>query len=132
MFCEKRYNMIIWFLGLIISSSLCRQKFDMSMFSHIFNSFTKNGIIHQLKKIFFKIFVFFLKSVYISLYGFSLAFWLNLITLWTLFKTNLWFNACFNFLMCITCPVLSCKSAASFSTLSVFILSGKKDKSLWC
>ena len=41
------------------------------------------------------------------------------------------FNACFQFIMCITHSVLSCKLATSFSTFSIFILSGKNDKSLW-
>ena len=61
-------------------------------------------------------FAFFLKSVFISIYGFSQIFWLNLITLWTFFETNLWFNACSKFLMCIAYSVLSCKLATSFST----------------
>ena len=76
-------------------------------------------------------FAFFLRSVFISIYGFIQAFWLNLITLWNFFKNNPWFNACFKFLMCITYPVLSCKLATSFSTFSIYLLSGKNGKSLW-
>ena len=41
------------------------------------------------------------------------AFWLNLFTLLTCFKTNLWFNACFKFLMTIKYSVFSCKLATS-------------------
>ena len=96
------------------------------MFSNILYSFSKNCIIHQLKKMFFKIsFCFFFKSMFIWIYGFRRAFWINSIILWTSFKTNLWFNACFKFLMCITYSVLWCKSATSFSTISIFILSVK-------
>ena len=85
------------------------------MLSHIFDSFSKNGIIHQLKKYFSKsFFAFFLRSLFISMYGFIQAFWLNLITLRTFFKTNPWFNAYFKFLMCKTYSVLSYKSTTSF------------------
>ena len=69
--------------------------------------------------------------MFISIYGFSQTFWLNLITRCTFFKTNLWFNACFQFLMYITYSFLSCKLATSFSTFSVSSFSGKNDKSLW-
>ena len=85
------------------------------MFSHIFHSFSKDCIIYQLKTIFLKIiFCFFHRSVFISIYGISKVFWLNLITLLTFFKTNPWFNACFKFFMCITFSVLSYKIATSF------------------
>ena len=46
------------------------------------------------------------------------------------FFFNPWFNACFKFLMCITYSVLSYKLGKSYSTLSIFIFSGKKGKSL--
>ena len=109
--------MIIWFLYWITLFFFCCDKFNVSMFSHIFHSFFKKGINHQLKKIFFKILfsLFFLRSVFISIYSFNQAFWLNLITLWTFFKTNPWFNVCFKFLMWITHSVLSWKIATSFS-----------------
>ena len=65
--------------------------------------FQKTALFTNLKKPFPKLFtVFFLNFVLISIYGFSQAFWLYLITLWTSFKNNPWFNACFKFLMQIT------------------------------
>ena len=61
------------------------------MFSQIFQSFSKNWIIHQPKRIFFKIiFCFFLRSVFILIYDFNQAFWLNLIILFNFLKTNPW------------------------------------------
>ena len=47
--------MIIWFWHQIVPSSFCCDKFSISMVFHIFHIFSKNCIIHQLKKIFFKI-----------------------------------------------------------------------------
>ena len=47
--------MIIWFWHQIVPSSSCCDKFSISMVFHIFHIFSKNCIIHQLKKIFFKI-----------------------------------------------------------------------------
>ena len=90
-------------------------------------------IIHQRKKKPFSksFFAFILRSVLISIHGFSQAFWLNLMTFWSFFKTNPWFNAYFKFLMCIKYSALSCKLATSFLTFSIFVLSGKKSKSLW-
>ena len=97
---EKLCSMIFWLWHQIVSSSFSCHDFYVSVFSNIFRSFSKNSIIPQLKKIFFKI-----SLVFIPIYGFSQAFWLNLITLWTFFKTNLFFNACFKFLMCKTYSV---------------------------
>ena len=114
------------------SSIFCRGKFNISIFSHIFHSFSKNCILIILEKHFWKLsFAFFLRSVFISIYGFSQAFWLNLITLWTFSKTNPWFNAYFKFLMCVTYSVLSCKLAACCSTFSIFIISDQNGKSKW-
>ena len=45
---------------------------------------------------------FFLSSVLISVCGSSQAFWSNSIILCAFLNTNLWFNACFQFLICIT------------------------------
>ena len=101
------------------------------MFSHIFYSFSKNWIIHQLQKKSKSMFAFFLRSVFISIYGFSQAFWLNLITMGTFFGINPWLKACFWFLMYITYSVLWCKLASSFTTFSIFILSDKDGKSFW-
>ena len=69
--------------------------------------------------------------MFISIYGFSQTFWLNLIILWTFSKTNSWFNAYFKFLMCIRYSALPCKLATSLSIFSIFIFSGKNGKSLW-
>ena len=61
-------------------------KFDISMFPHIFHSFSKNCVIYSLEKIFFEIFFgFFLSFVFISMHHFSQGFWLNLKTLCTFF-----------------------------------------------
>ena len=70
-------------------------------------------------------------SVFMLTYSFRQAFWLNWITVWTFFKTNPWFNVCFKILMCIRYWVLLYKLATSFSTLFIFIFSGKNGKSLW-
>ena len=72
-----------------------------------------------------------LSLVFISIYGFNHASWLNLNTLCTSFNTNPWFNACFKALMCITYFSLSSILQTSFSTFPIFFLSGKNGKSLW-
>ena len=48
-----------------------------------------------------------------------------------IFDTNSWFNTCCKIHICITYFSLPCKLAASCLTYSIFILSGKKEKSLW-
>ena len=73
------FQMIIWFWHKIVSSLFSCYKFNVSMLSHIFHDFTKDWVIHELKKIFFK--AFFLSSAFISMYGFSQVFWLNLMIL---------------------------------------------------
>ena len=91
------------------------------MFSNIFHRFSKICIIHQLKKSSsISFFAFFLRSVFISTYGLSQTFWLNLINLWTFFKTNLLFNSCFKLLLWIIYLVLSCKF--DFSIFQAFRL----------
>ena len=78
--------MILLFSGATGLISLC--------FSHIVHGFCKNCIIHQLKQIFLKIiFAFFVRSVFISMYGFNQSFLLNLMILCTFSNTNQWFNA---------------------------------------
>ena len=48
---------------------------NISMFSHIFHTFSKNWIVYQLEKVFLKIsFCIFLSIVFISVQGFSQAF----------------------------------------------------------
>ena len=72
---------------------------DISMFSHIFHSFSKNYIIHQLEKFFFKVIFFFFSSVFISMYGFNQVSWLNLIILCT-FSMLLYDLICFCKISC--------------------------------
>ena len=92
--------------------------------------FFANCIIHQLlKKIFFKtILSIFLSSVFISMYGSSRAFWLNLMVLCHFSNTNQWYNACFKLLMCITYSLLSCKLATNSLNFLIYILLRKKSK----
>ena len=78
-----------------------------------------------LLKLSFK-FAFLLSSMFISMYGFRQAFRLNLMTLWNFFKTNLWFNASFKFLMWITYSFLSCKLATSFSLFQFSFFQAKR------
>ena len=53
---EKLCSIKILFSHQIVSSSFCCDKFYISMFSHIFDSFFKNCITHQLKKSFSRLF----------------------------------------------------------------------------
>ena len=71
------------------------------------------------------IFEFFLSTVFISMYGFNQALWLNLVTLCTLFNTNPWFSASFKVLICITHSWLSFKLHISFLSFPIFIISSK-------
>ena len=68
----------------------------------IFHSISEKCIIYQPEKNPFwnHFFAFFLSSVFISMYGFSQAFWLNLTTLLTFFDPRL--IGCFKFFMCMT------------------------------
>ena len=102
------------------------------MLSHSFHSSSKNCIIHQFKKVAFKIiFLIFVRSLFISIYYFSQGLWLKLITLRTFFKTNPRFNDTFKFLSCITHSVSSCNLTISFSILSILFFPGKNCKSIW-
>ena len=76
----------------------------------------------------FNPFLLFLTDLRSYQYDFSQAFWLNLTTLWSFFKTNSCFNVSFKFLNCIMYSVLSCKLATSFSTFSISILCRKNGK----
>ena len=121
------WNQIVPSRNQIVLSLFCCCKFYVSMFSKIFHSLSKNWVFYQPEKNFLKvIFTFSLISVFISIYGFSHVFWLNLITLCTLFNTGPWIKACFKFFMRTTYSVLSCNLATSFYTFSSFILSDKK------
>ena len=93
------------------------------MFSHIFMVFLRTALFINLKKYLKKFFfAFFLNSVFISIYGYSQAFWLNLMTLLTFVQSNLWFSACFRFLVFI----VSCKVTTTFSTFQFSFLQAKK------
>ena len=75
-------------------------------------SFSENCIIHQLEKINFEIIIcIFFNSVFFSMYGFSQASWLNLITVWSFSNTNPWLNTCFKVLLCMTYSFSSFKLA---------------------
>ena len=54
-FSEKNCCMIVWFWYQIIPSCFSCYKLDISMFSHIFYSFYKNCIVHQLESLFSRI-----------------------------------------------------------------------------
>ena len=119
--------MIVRFWYQIVSFFSVVTSLMFLFFSHIFYSFAQNCIVHQFKKVFFKIiFSFFLRSVFSSIHGFNHAFWLNLIILCTFCNSNPWFNACFKFLMCITYSVLSFKLATCFSTSLILLLKAKR------
>ena len=125
-------SMIIWFWCKIISSLFCYYKFNVSMFVFFFTFsifFLKTELFIKWKKSFSKLFfAFCLSSVFISIYGFSQTFSLNLIALWAYFKINPWINACFKFFMWMKYSVLSCNLVTWFSTFWSFILSGKNGK----
>ena len=91
--------------------------------------FPKNALFISLKKSFSKsFFAFFHSFVFISMYDFSKATLINLITLCSFFKTNPWYNACFKLILWIIIRFFYVNK--SFSIFSIFILSGKKGKSL--
>ena len=147
-------SFLLLILSATILSRLLIRFFIWVVLFNIFNSFVffKNCIIHQFEKMFFKIIFllalysyqrlfkhcvihqfekmlfenhFYLSSVFISTDDFRQAFWLNLMIRWyTFFNTNPWLSACSKFLICIKYFLL-CKLAISFSTFSIFILSGK-------
>ena len=62
-------------------------KFDVFLKTELFISFNKS--FSEL------LFAYFLSSVFISMYGFNYIFWLNSITLCTVFSVNPLFDACF-------------------------------------
>ena len=72
------------------------------MISRIFRCFPKTKLLICLKKSFLKPFCgSFLYLIFISMYGFNHAFWLNWI-LCTSFSFKPWFSACFKALLWIT------------------------------
>ena len=100
------------------------------MISYIFHCFSKTELFISLKKS-FSFFVSFLKSVFLLMYGFNHSFLLNWITLYTFFNIKPWFSACLKAIISIAYFSLSYISQVSFSTFSIFLLSGKNGKSLW-
>ena len=119
--------MIIWLWQQIFSSAFGCDKFNISLFFHVFHRFSKTAWNINFKKIFFKItFCFFLRSVFMSIYDFNQVFCQNLTIICKFFKNNPSFNAYFKFLMCITYSVLPWKLATSYLTFLIFMYSGKK------
>ena len=106
---EKFCGIKIWFWHQIVSSW-----FNISTFSHIFHSFWKLNYSFNSKTSFSKSFFPFVLGQCSYQY----------MVLAKHFKTNLWVNASFRFLLWITYSVSSCKLATSFSTLqfSFFLL----------
>ena len=111
--------MIVWFRHWIILFSFGCYKLDISIFSHIFLSYSRICIIHKLffLKILFFFCPFFRSAVFVSMYGFNKTSWL---TLCTFLKTNPQFNDCLKFLMYITYSFSSCKLARTFLQLFQF------------
>ena len=102
-FSEKKvyYGLLRFMIKSICLCIMCFDyyKFDISMFSHIFHSFSKNCIIYSLEKIFFEIFFgFFLSFVFMSMHHFSQGFWLNFKTLCTFFILTYDLMVALNFL----------------------------------
>ena len=106
----------------IVSSFFCCYKFNVPIFLMIFQFFQKMKTACHFEKFFSKSFsATFLKSLFVSTYGFRHTFWFNLLTLCTFFNTSPCVKACIQFLISIMYSVLSCKLATSFSTFSIFI-----------
>ena len=129
-FSEKKcFCLIVWSWHQVASSFFCFYKFYVSIFFTFSMVLPKLEVLLNLKKSFSKsFFAFFLSSVFRSMYGFNQSFLLNLTTQCTFFKTNPWFSACFQFFMFLFFN-LSCKLAASFSTLWIYIFPGKNSRS---
>ena len=63
---------------------------------------------------------------FILVYAYSQVFLLNLITPWTLLKTNSWFAPCFKFIMRITSSVLSPFRFFQFSFFEIKVVNHYK------
>ena len=100
-FCLKsRIKFTVWFCSeakLFLLPSVVTSL--MSLWFLTFSiAFQKLHYSSTWKKIFLKIiFCILFASVFISIYDFSQAFWLNLTTLWAFFNSNPLFTACFKF-----------------------------------
>ena len=94
--------------------------------------FPKTELFISFKKSFSNsFFASFLYLVFISMYVFNHAFWLNWITLRTFFSFKPWFSACFKALIWKADFSLSYILQIRFSTFSTFFRSGRNGKSLW-
>ena len=90
-FCETLCSKLVWFWHQIVSSPFCCYKFRT--FPIVF---PKTKLLISLKKSFSKSFWAFIFSlVFMSIYGFSHASWLNLLTPRTFFNSSPWFKAWF-------------------------------------
>ena len=94
---KKIYCITICFCHQIIPFCFGSYKVDISMFSLVS---PKTALFINLKNL-AQNHVLFFYSIFISMYGFNQAFWLNLMILCSFLNTNPWFNACFKFLMCV-------------------------------
>ena len=116
-------------LTTIIPSFFGCYKLGISMSSLIYHSFSENCTIRQFGNIFYEIFFFnfvLALCLYQCIILTKLLDWIKWnIYFWTFFNTNLWFNACFRFPMCITYSFLWRKLATFFFHFH------KIDKSLW-
>ena len=131
MLCAKLCSMIIWFWHQIVYFFSVVTRL-MSLYFLTF-SMVFREIIHQLKQNLFRIIFWFFSQFLWLMYDFNHVFWLQYFDYNSMFflklthdlmlALNLWFE--------ITYSVLSCKSATSFLTFSVFILSGKSGKLFW-
>ena len=93
---------------------------NISMFSHIFQGFSKSCIVNLKKYISKSFFVFYLSSLFISMYG---------LTLCNVFISNPWFNVCFNFFMHI--EFFFYHASWLHTNFLIFIYSSKNGKSFW-
>ena len=93
--------------------------------------FPKIALFINSKKSFSKSFLAsVLNLIFISMYGFKRASWLNWIILCTFFRTNPWFNACFNDFIWRKFFSLSLILQKSLLHFLIFILTDKNGKSL--
>ena len=87
------FFLLVWFWHYLIPSGFSCYK--LHIFSHISIVFPNAAWLISLKNLFQNHFLyfFFLSFVFISMYGFNQASWLNLMTLCTFFNTNPWFSS---------------------------------------
>ena len=110
---------VVWYFGsetnLFLFSSVATNLISL-WFLTFYIVFTKTALFISLKKSFSNLFfASFLNLVFMSMYDFKHAFWLNWITLRTLFSINPWFSTCFKILMWTSYFSLSSILQTSFS-----------------